>query len=298
MCGNPATFNGGRDLMGLKRAKDALKRECIMARKKAARNARNGSAVAARATLSHRAAREALALELYGVIRAALKTYGLSPTEQKKLFGQSQRRSDIRHASVELLDQIRPLGDLLSSWFEDVPYVDSVGAPRVLKIEGDGATFESLARRFLPGIALPEVVALACRTANVGTLPGGRIALYGDTMVNLSKNIDGVLAQNILHVRQIFDTCLYNAHRDPDDDKPGRLERIVTHVLSTMEFEKFQGEVRGQLHDLCERFDRLLKSAAERSTRQKQPRGQAGIGIYVYYNDSTKPRPHHRKGKK
>jgi hypothetical protein len=269
-----------------------------MARKKAAEEASNGSQVAARATLSGRAALEALALELYGVIRAALKKYGLSPGEQKKFFAQSQRKSNIKQVSVELLGQIRPLSDLLTTWFEEVPYVDSVGAPRVLKIEGLGATFEALARRFLPGVALADVVALACRNANVGTLPGGRIALYGDAMVNLRRSRDGVLAQNILHVRQIFDTCLYNAQRDLDDDKPGRQERIVTHVLSTMEFEKFQGEVRGQLHDLCERFDRLLKSAAERSTRQKQPRGQAGIGIYVYYNDSTKPRPHHRKGKK
>ncbi len=85
--------------------------------------------------------------------------------------------------------------------------------PRVLKMEGDGATFEALARRFLPGVPLADVVALACRTANVGTLPGGRIALYGDTMVNLTKRRDGVLAQNIMHVRQIFDTCLYNAQR-------------------------------------------------------------------------------------
>jgi len=189
---------------------------------------------------------------------------------------------------VGLLGQIRPLGDLLTSWFEEVPYVDSVGAPRILKIEGHGATFESLAKQFLPGVPLADVVALACRTANVGTLSRGRIALYGDTMVNLSKNIDGVLAQNILHVRQIFDTCLYNAQRDPDDDKPGRQERIVTHQLSAVEFAKFQGEVRGQLHDLCERFDRLLKSAAERSLRQKQPRAPAGIGIYVYYNGSNK----------
>lgn len=268
-----------------------------MARKKAAENASNGSQVAARATLSGRAALEALALELYGVIRAALKKYGLSPAAQKKFFAQSQRRSNIKQVSVELLGQIRPLSDLLTTWFEELPYVDSVGAPRVLKVEGQGATFEALARRFLPGVPLTDVVALACRTANVGTLPGGRIALYGDAMVNLRRSRDGVLAQNILHVRQIFDTCLYNAQRDPDDDKPGRQERIVTHVLSAMEFEKFQGEVRGQLHDLCERFDRLLKSAAERSTRQKQPRGQAGIGIYVYYNGSTKPRPPHRKGK-
>jgi hypothetical protein len=267
-----------------------------MARKKVAASARNGYSMAERAPLSVRAAREALVLELYAVIRAALKNYGVSPEEQKRLFGQSRRRSGNRQASVELLDQIRPLGDLLTSWFEEAPYVDSGGAPRVLKIEGRGATFETLAKKFLPCMPLADVVTLACRTANVGTLSGGRIALYGDTMVNLSKNPDGVLAQNILHVRQIFDTCLYNAHRDSDDDKPGRLERIVTHVLSATEFEKFQGEARGQLHDLCERFDRLLKSAADRSIRQKQPRGQAGIGIYIYYNGSAKRRPSHARG--
>jgi hypothetical protein len=269
-----------------------------MARKKVAANASNGSVVAARAAVSGRAALEALALELYGVIRVALEQYGLSFSEQRKFFAQSQRRSDIRQVSDELLGQIRPLSDLLTTWFEDAPYVDSVGAPRVLKIEGHGATFESLARIFLPGVPLADVVALACSNANVGTLPEGRIALYGDAMVKFSRNRDSVLAQSIMHVRQIFDTCLYNAHRDPDDDKPGRQERIVTHLLSTMEFEKFQGEVRGQLHDLCERFDRLLKSAAERSTLQKQPRGQAGIGIYVYYNGSTKRRTNRRKGKK
>ncbi len=266
-----------------------------MARKKATANARSDALLVARAPLSVRSAREALVLELYGVIRAALKNYGVSPAEQKKLFGQSHRGSGNRQASVALLDQIRPLGDLLTSWFEEAPYVDSGGAPRVLKIAGRGATFETLAKKFLPGMPITDVVNLACRTANVGTLSGGRIALYGDTMVNLSRNPDGVLAQNILHVRQIFDTCLYNAHRDPDDDQPGRLERIVTHVLSTTEFEKFQGDARGQLHDLCERFDRLLKSAAERSIRQKQPRGQGGIGIYIYYNVPAK-RPSHPKG--
>jgi hypothetical protein len=272
-------------------------RECIMARKKATEDARNGSQGAARATLS-RAALEALALELYGVTGAALKRYGLSASEQARLFAQSQRRSDIKQVSGELLGQMRPLSDLLTSWFEDAPYVDSVGVPRVLKIEGRGATFETLAKRFLPGVPLAEVIALACRSANVGTLARGRIALYGDAMVNLSKNRDAALAQNITHVRQIFDTCLYNAHRDPDDESPGRQERIVTHLLSAMEFEKFQGEVRGQLHDLCERFDRLLKSAAGRSIRQKQPRGQGGIGIYVYYNGSTLRRPLHRKRRK
>lgn len=269
-----------------------------MARKKAAKNAGGGPVKAARASLSGRAALDALALELHGIIRAVLTQYGLSPKEQEKVFAQSQRKSRTKPASAALLEQIRRLSDLLTTWFEDAPYVDSVGAPRILKIEGEHATFETLAKQFLPGVPLDEVVALACRTANVGILPEGRIALYGDAFVKFPRNHDGVLAQGIMHVRQIFDTCLYNAQRDPDDDKPGRQERIVTHLLSAMEFAKFQGEVRGQLHDLCERFDRLLKSAAERSLRQKQPRAHAGIGIYVYYNGSKRASSNPRKERK
>ena len=188
---------------------------------------------------------ESLALELYGVIRERSRSMGSHGANNESSSGNRSENRGINPVSLTLLEQIRPLGELMTSWFEEVPYIDAAGKPRVLKIEGRGATFESLAKRFLPGMPLAEVVALAGRTANVGTLSGGRIALYGDTMVNLSKNRDAVLAQNILHVRQIFDTCLYNAQRDSDDGMPGRLERMVSNVLSTKEFEKFQGRVAG-----------------------------------------------------
>jgi hypothetical protein len=273
-----------------------LKRERKAAMKRMA-NERNGSRRAVRALESDRTAREALILELYSVIALTLQKYGISRSEQRRLFERARRQQHVRRSSTELLDRIRPLGDLLASWSEEAPYIDSIGVPRVLKLRGEGATFESLAKRFLPSTPLPTVVALACRMSNVGVLSGGRIALYGDTMVNLSKNPDAVLAQSILHVRQILDTCLYNAHRDHDSDKPGRLERIVTQELSRLEFERFEGGARRQLHDLCERLDRLLKSAAGRAIRQKQPRGQAGIGLYIYYNESVKGGSSVRKGR-
>ena len=119
-----------------------------MARKKAAKNAGSGSVKAARAPLSGRAALHALALELHGIIRAALTHYGFSPTEQERVFAQSQSGSRTKPASAELLAQIRRLSDLLTTWFEEAPYIDSVGSPRVLKIAGGQASFETLAKRF------------------------------------------------------------------------------------------------------------------------------------------------------
>jgi hypothetical protein len=173
-----------------------------------------------------------------------------------------------------------------------MPYVDAAGKPKVLDIQGRGATFESLARQFLPQKPLADVVELACGNASVGTLPGGRIALFGDTMVDVSKNREVALAQTILHIRQIFETCLHNVQTARDDVALGRLERIVDHVISAEDFEKFQKAIRPQLHDLCERVDRLLKSSAKKSPKGQQKRGSAGIGLYVYYDGEMKRVPH------
>jgi hypothetical protein len=225
---------------------------------------------------------DSLALELYGVVRVALGKYGLARKDQQRLFDRSQRLSTVAPASASHLDQIRPLGDLMTSWLEEAPYVDEGGRPKVLPIAGRGATFQSLAKRFLPKQPLAEVVALAARCANVGTLPGGKIALYGDTMVNLAKTSESILAQTVFHIKHITDTCLHNLQLS--DASGGRTERIVNHVISAEEFEKFRHVIRPQLHDVCERADRLLKSGAGRKSAKRQARGAAGIGIYVYYD--------------
>ncbi len=259
-----------------------------MRRQKAAKRAKKVSRKTTRARVPVAKALELLALELYGVVRAALAKYGLSAREQRGLFDRAQRIVNVEEASASHLNEIRPLGDLMTTWLEELPYVDAAGKPKVLLIEGRGATFESLAKKFLPAKPLKEVVALACRMANVGTLPGGRIALYGDTMVSLVKNRESALAQTVLHIRQIMDTCFHNVQRAEEVTTPGRTERIVTHVISAAEFERFQRVIRPQLHDLCERVDRLLKSGAERTPRNTKARGAAGIGIYVYYDGSMK----------
>jgi hypothetical protein len=259
-----------------------------MTRKKARAIPSRGARKPSRARLSEKSALEPLALELFGVVRAALAKYGLSPSDQKRLFALTHRSSTVKRVSGPVLHQFRGLGDLISTWLEEMPYVDEAGKPKVLSIQGRGATFESLARQFLPQKPLADVVALACGNANVGTLPGGRIALYGDTMVDVSKNREVAMAQTILHIKQIFETCLHNVQTARDDAALGRLERIVNHVISAEDFEIFQKAIRPQLHDMCERVDRLLRSSAKRRPRPTKKMGSAGIGVYVYYDGAMK----------
>jgi hypothetical protein len=231
---------------------------------------------------------EPLAMELYGVVRRALIKYGLTSAQQRRLFARAQKAMAVERASDPLLDQFRGLGDLISTWREEPPYVDEVGKPRVLAIEGTGDTFASLVRKFLPGKSVDAAVTLACRTASIGTLTGGRIALYGDTLVDLSMNKEGALAQTICHITRIFDTCLHNVQGAQDDAVVRRLERLVSQVMSAGDFERFQRAIRPQLHDMCERVDRLLLSSTRKKSRQGQKTGSAGMGIYVYYDGEMK----------
>jgi len=229
---------------------------------------------------------EPMALEVFGALGLALRRFGLNPARQKAIFERSQKAPTVKPASALHLNQVRPLGDLMTAWLEEMPYLNESGKPRVLELKGRGATFESLAKRFLPGRPLDQVVELAGRLANVGTLPGGRIALYGDTLVNLSKTPLSVLAETVLHVKQIVDTCLYNAERSEEEDPIGRTERIVSHVMNPEQFKKFKNLIGPQIHDLCERVDRLLKSGAKGKTRKGRRGAAAGIGVYVYYDGS------------
>jgi hypothetical protein len=228
---------------------------------------------------------EALALELFSVVRNTLAHHGLGPTQQKLLFQHSLRLRHAPKVSASLLAQFRALADLLAAWHGEVPYLDSDGKPRVLNIKGRGATFESLARQFLPNKALADVVALACRVADVGTLPGDRIALYGDIMVNFSGNAESALAQAIYHATQVFNTGMHNVARTRADGTGRRLERTVHRTIVASDFDKLQSAIRPQVHDLCDRMERLLRSSAK-SGKAKQKLGTAGMGVYLYYDDS------------
>ena len=227
---------------------------------------------------------EPLVLELFGVVKEALTAYGLTGREQRQLFDKAQSTRSINRVSEPLLHEHHTLGYLITAWREQDPYIDASGQPRVLPIRGPGGTFESLCKRFLPQKSLEEVIELACRVASVGTLSEDRIALYGDTFVNLAQSPETALAQTILHVTRILDTCLHNVRQRGGEAPAGRMERHVHGQMSAEDFESFQTLIRPQLHDFCERVDRVLQSK-ERKKRKpsKASPGIGGMGIYLYH---------------
>lgn len=254
--------------------------------KKAAAKKKPGRGRPKRAVTAAESELEQLASEIYSIVRNSLEQYGLSPQKQRRSFNRLARASPTLRMSARVLAQYKGLGDLVEEWHSEIPYLDASGHPRILEITGQGSTFETLARKHLPQMPLDKVVALACHSTGIRALPGGRIASHGDTMVNFSHTRLCALAETVLHIRQIFETCLYNSSK-ARATAPGRLERVVHGVIDARDFDRFQTMIRPQIHDICERVSGTLATIPKRKRGDHKTQGTAGIGIYVYYDGSV-----------
>ncbi len=233
---------------------------------------------------------ELLVMEAYAILCRGLTVYGVPIARQRALFKKScAKTGKITPISSQLLEQFRCVSELLTTWLQELPYVDATGRPKVLPIRGRGATFESLARQFLPERSIEEAVALACQSGTVDKLSRGRIAVYGDPMINIAENPEATLAQAICHITNIIHTVTFNARRGKKDRATGRLERIVNADLTPQQFELFIKLFRAQLDALTASGDRVLTKVSRTKTRDKGRLAGGGIGIYLYHRDDGGP---------
>jgi len=176
---------------------------------------------------------------------------------------------------------IHGLGRMLLEWSRDEEYVGPDGKPKVLAIKGPGATFETLAKRALPGSPLDPIVARACETAEVRKRPGGKIALLGSILVKVLKSPESHLAHVIRQIDQFLSTSLHNQRMHRQGRAGGRMERLSTGVIVASEFKALMRELRPQIYDLLLTVDSSLQ-AREPKTRRALKRATAvSVGVYV-----------------
>ncbi len=229
--------------------------------------------------------REDLAVELYAIIRLALKRFGVSPAQQRRAMARSKELSSVPYVSGPLLRGARGLGAILLEWSREAEYLDSHGHPRVLPIAGTGATFESLARRFLPEMPLQDVVSLACQTAEVARRPGSKIALIGSILVKIAKSRELYLAHGLRQIDQLLETMLYNRQKALKRFKVGRMERMAVGIISRAKFKVLMHELRPQIYDLLLGVDSSVQRHQPKSVRRLRGATAVSVGLYVSAED-------------
>src|SRR5271155_387747 len=235
--------------------------------------------------LSVTQAAEDLAVELYTVVRLALGEFGVTRAQQRRALERSGALKTSPNVSGRILRAQLGVGEILLEWSRKAPYLDSEGKPRVLSIAGPGATFESLARRFLPNLPLEEVVALACENSEVLIRPGNRIALMGSILVKPGDTREKYLAHAIRQIDQLLQTLLHNWRVKRNSTEKGRMERVVIGVISRANFKPFMDELRPQIYDLLLRVDSSIERNQPKTARSLRAATAVSVSVNVGQED-------------
>jgi len=222
--------------------------------------------------------------EMHHIVLDTAAQLGVSPKDRRRAIQLALKDPKRLRPSAVTMRSHHGMAVILNRWRNDQRYRQPDGTPRVLPIEGKGVTLETLARRFVPQMALSDVVAMICENAEVTRLKDNKIALLGSPVMMAQKTPEVTLASLILRIRHLTETIIHNA-TIPAHSSAGRFERVVTGELSDKEFQEFSQSVRQQLQDLCDQVDQSVRPPAP--LRKRRAMNSCGLGLYVFKDDGN-----------
>jgi hypothetical protein len=223
--------------------------------------------------------------EMHHIVLDTAVELGVSATDRRRALALAGKDKKRPRPSLSTIQPTYRLAGILARWRFDKRYLRPDGSPRVLSIKGKGATFETLARPFVPTLPVEEVVKMICENAEVTRLKGDKIALIGSPVMISPKTPEITVASLIFRFRRLAETTVHNAAIPANVKGTGRFERLVTGVLTDKEFGVFSQSVRQQLQDLCDRVDAGIKQPGPRSKGRAKKGKSCGIGLYVFRDD-------------
>jgi hypothetical protein len=231
--------------------------------------------------------REDLAVEAYGVLGAALKGLGLPRVAYQRAMRRARQLPNAPSVSGPLLRNLWGLSELLRAWSREARFRDASGRPRVLLIAGPGATFQSLAKRLLPGMPLAEVLGLACASAQVAVRPGGKIALIGGVLVNYAHSPELILAYAIRHLDQLLTAMLHDATARKNGAPEWRRERMLSGLITRAQFDDLMQELTPVIDDFMRRIERTVQARRPTSRQAMKNSTAVSVGLYVAREDDV-----------
>ncbi len=228
---------------------------------------------------------EDLAVELFVIISAALTQFGVPGAGQDSAFGRARQLAAPPRVSGPLLLDIRGLSQVLRAWSREPDYLDQAGRPKVLSIFGPGATFQSLAERFVPGVSVPSVIESLCARSEVSIRAGDRIALVGGVLVNLADSPNHLLAHGIRQIDQLLATLLHNATTRQGGGGESRAERMWHGVITSAGFDDLMQELRPQIGAFLERIESAVEPRRPKTSQSLHEATAVSVGVYVSRQD-------------
>jgi len=225
--------------------------------------------------------REGLLIEALTSLRLAFAEFGTTPAEFERAWRRSRREKRVPAVSGPLLSDIRGIGDIIEQWSRSPAYTESDGKPRVLSVEGPGATFETLARRALPKMALARVVELAQEVGEVGLQPGGKIALFGSIFIGLKSSEERHLRHLVRQLVGLAANSVHNRRNANKHQDEGLISRISTGVIAADKLPSLVGEVRPRIYELLLGLESSFESRAPRTARELKNASAVELSVFL-----------------
>jgi hypothetical protein len=232
--------------------------------------------------------REDLLIEALTSLRLAFAEFGTTRAQFERAWRRARREKRVPAASGPLLSDIRRVGDIIEQWSRSPAYTESDGKPRVLSLEGPGATFETLARRALPKMALARVVELAQEVGEVGLQPGGRI--FGSIFIGLKSSEERQLAHLVRALVGLLANGVHNRRNANMHQDEGLISRISTGVIAADKLPSLVGELRPRIYDLLLGLESSFESRAPRTARGFKNASAVELSVFLSADTDLKRR--------
>lgn len=175
---------------------------------------------------------------------------------------------------------------VISGWVRDRSFTDTSGVPAPLPLEGDGATFAALVRRYSGDVPMRAVLDELERVGAVERDEEGRAVLHNRAYIPTRGEADklGILGTDVADLVATIDHNL----REPPDRSRLQL-KVAYDNLPREPLAKFKQNASQASLELLERFDKELSSIDRDVNAASQGTGRmrAGVGIYYFEEERT-----------
>lgn len=176
---------------------------------------------------------------------------------------------------------------VIGGWIREERFLDSEGQPKVLPMDGDGATFTDLVRQFSGNVPARAILDELLRVGAVERLDESKVRLLVHAYLPKTDEA-GML--NILgtDVRDLIRTIDHNIRASSQGDGERYYQRkVVYNNLPEEIIPKLRSMTQSDAQKLLEAIDRML-SRHDRDLNPKSGgagRKRAGVGIYYFEED-------------
>lgn len=227
---------------------------------------------------------EALARELLAVCMAALRQYGVGSSRLKCLCKEAIEFPGRMTTASRLIDDADRLAELATEWMENTAYIDAIGRPKVIPIDGAEPSFNSLVKKHFRRRKVDAILDFGLRTQVLERVGIDKVAQFGGCVI-FAGNPNLMLVHAIQSVSSFLGTTLSNASLNRSSF--GRLpDRKASATIPEACTDEFVRVMRHTVINTVEMANRWLTAHRDGVRAKRMKAVKVGVHAYVFREES------------